>query len=114
MNEITLLVLVFPLLAGCSYRKQQFKSAFHFQQNLYGEFYRAGLLGNMSSLYLTDSATFRQYLGTYDDEQELIYARFSGDSIIVSQRRTDTLNQRERPTITTYSLKALKAQGNFE
>lgn len=114
MKKSTLLVFTVAFLVGCNYRKQQFKSAFIFQKNLYGEFYSAGILGNMSSLYLTDSATFRQHLGMYDEENELIYARFKGDSIVVSQRRTDSSNQKEAPTVTTYSLKALRTQGNFD
>jgi len=51
------------------------------QNNLYIEVYRAGLLGNLETEYLTDSVTFRVQLGTYDDESGFIYCKIKGDTI---------------------------------
>ena len=48
--------------------------------------------GDVDSRYLTDSVTFRKYLGTFDEEDGLIITRCNGDNITVEQlERTELL-----------------------
>ena len=46
--------------------------------------------GDVDSRYLTDSVTFRKYLGTFDEEDGMIITRCNGDQITVEQlQRTE-------------------------
>jgi hypothetical protein len=66
--------------------------------NLYREdycIYGMGALGSdLNSVYLTDSATFRVYIGTYDNEDEHIIPKCKDDIIIVKKNRQHQLNAR--------------------
>ena len=49
--------------------------------------YGGGALStDMDALYLTDSVNFRKYIGTYDEEDEMISVKCKGDSIIVEKK----------------------------
>jgi hypothetical protein len=84
--------------------------------NLYREdycVYGMGALGSdLNSVYLTDSANFRVYIGTYDNEDEHIIPKCKGDSILVKK----TANTSSMPDwnfekvleTKTYSFKKLK------
>ncbi|RZK29547.1 MAG: hypothetical protein EOO61_20545 [Hymenobacter sp.] len=114
MKKFFLYPISVVLLVMCSCQRREFKHGLRLEKNLYVEFYSAGLTGSLTSLYLTDSANFRLYAGTYDDENELLHIRRDRDSIIIVKRVTDTLNDRTRPNRNTYSLKALEAEHLFE
>jgi hypothetical protein len=105
------------LNCGCTYRKGEFRHAFPLQKKLYVENYSAGLIGNMTSQYLTDSVNFRVYLGTFDDEVAWIYLRCHSDSVIAKQRFTQQYlldNPALVPKTSVYSLLALKASKEFD
>lgn len=73
-----------------------------------------GAMGSdLISIYLTDSVNFSEYIGTYDDEEEMISTRCKGDSINIEK----TINTRSYPAINstkTYSLKLLKKAHHFD
>jgi hypothetical protein len=89
------------------------------QHNLYVEVYNSGIIGNLTSEYLTDSVNFRVYLGTFDDENGYIYCKQNGDKIYIEKRehgsgaspQWDTLKVVKRKT---FSLKELKKRHDFE
>ena len=53
---------------------------------LYVQVYSSGILGSLTSEYLTDSTHFRLYAGTFDDESGHISYNCVGDSIIIEKR----------------------------
>jgi len=55
------------------------------RDKLYIETFSAGLIGNLTAQYLTDSVNFRIYIGTFDDETEWFYYRFKGNNIYVEK-----------------------------
>ncbi len=80
------LFLIAPVLTiflcGCNRRHLD---ANEIRGKLYIETFSAGLAGNLSAQYLTDSVNFRIYIGTFDDETEWFYYRFDGDSVYVEK-----------------------------
>jgi len=89
----------------------------------YTVFAEGGAIGGVvKSDYLTDSADFRIYIGTYDDEHEKYFYELKGDSIHVEKIRfEEDLKSFDaskiKTTITenkTYSLKDLEKQKVFE
>jgi hypothetical protein len=113
-------LLLITLLLGCNSKtKRNYKYTFKREQNLYIEVYRAGLIGNLTSQYLTDSLTFRLYLGTFDDENARIYCKIDGDDVHVEQRE---FQKGAGPQLDTfkvvsekdYNLKELKEGHKFD
>jgi hypothetical protein len=103
--------------------------------NLYREYYRVFrgyMTTDANAVYLTDSASFRQYLGTYGEDGEHLTANCKGDSVLVTRTyRTNYVmgaNQLKDTTkipeiissiikieyLKSYSLKELKAQNRFD
>jgi|GEM_PF-3103760 len=90
--------------------------------------------GDVDSRYLTDSVTFRKYLGTFDEEDGLIITRCNGDNITVERLERTELpapagTQRSKISADTvghivmgfkikaraiYSLRRLKTDQEFE
>ena len=88
MKNIILLIILVSTVTYCHQRNEE-DLVYSFQlqnKKLYIENYRAGLIGNLTSQYITDSTNFRMYLGSFDDEKEFIYVRNSGDSVIVEEK----------------------------
>jgi hypothetical protein len=73
---------------------------------------------DLNSKYLTDSISFRKYLGVYDEGDEFINITCKGDSIIVEKNSTESIDPRfSKPKILekkSYSLKELKREHIFE
>jgi len=123
-NIILIFSIVFVL--GCGYDKRSKK--YHRFTNpicngsLYIEGYTVfgsgALGGNMMSDYLTDSANFRIYVGTYDDSPEKYFYTCKGDSIYIEKKRFEEdpkSPDASKGTITTvekkvYSLLTLKTK----
>lgn len=120
MKKYSLFFIILVALFGCNNRsKKNLISTFKKGDSLYIEDYRAGLIGNLTAQYLTDSVHFRVYLGTFDDENGYIYCKVNGDNIYVEQRehgkgsspQWDTLKVISRKTL---NIKDLKKQHKFE
>jgi len=73
---------VTAFLNGCNRRNLDTDEI---RNKLYIETFSAGLAGNLTAQYLTDSVNFRIYIGTFDDETEWFYYRFNGDSVYVEK-----------------------------
>jgi hypothetical protein len=121
MKKYTAYIMLVIALFSCmnSRSKKNLLSTVKKGNNLYIEDYRSGLIGNLTAQYLTDSANFRVYLGTYDDENGYIFCKIIGDSIHIEQRehgkglspKWDTMKVSAKAI---YSLKNLKRQHRFE
>ena len=68
--------------------------------------------------YLTDSSSFKLFLGKYDDTSEILTTNVRGDSVIIvkSTNEEQSLEWQSPKTLDkrTYSLKELKKQGKIE
>lgn len=91
--------------------------------NLYAEVYQVfgmGAMGSdLDSQYLTDSINFRVFLGTFDEEDEMIITRCKGDSIQIEKARRVShgvsMNKARIIIMSkTYSLTDLKSRHVFE
>jgi hypothetical protein len=90
--------------------------------NLYAEYYcvygNGYMTTDLNAEYLTDSLTFRKFLGVYDEGDEHINIICKGDSIIVEKTSTESIDLRfSRPRILekkSYSLKDLKKGHTFD
>ncbi|BAU53299.1 hypothetical protein [Mucilaginibacter gotjawali] len=88
-NYITIL-LILAIITCLKLRSTgNYKYALSEDRNLYIEVYRSGLTGNMASEYLTDSANFRVFLGTYNSKKASIQCKLSGDRITVEKKLND-------------------------
>ena len=88
--------------------------------NLYREYYRvyrSYLASDVNSVYLTDSAKFRLFLGLYDDE-EFIDCKCNGDTVIITKSiSTSNAPEWNFPKVVNkkvYSLKQLQTGQKFE
>jgi len=113
-----LIILIILTIIGTinSGSKGNYKYTFNEDHNLYVEVHRLGIIGNMTSEYLTDSTNFKIYLGTFDDENGYIYCKFNGDKINVEKKENAQGQQRGTLEVTerkTYSLKELKKLHNY-
>jgi hypothetical protein len=81
-TQLLLIAISTISLYGCNRRHVD---TYEIQNRLYIETFSAGLAGNLTAEYLTDSVKFRIYIGTFDDETEWFYYRFKGDSIYVEK-----------------------------
>lgn len=116
---IILLTASLPACKGDDKNKGRFKYTIAQDSNLYLQIYRTGLFATSTTAYLTDSATFSQKLGTYDDETGYINCKVKGDTII-SEAKEYLYDASQQPdtmktvAVKIYSLKALKLQHNFK
>jgi len=93
-----------------------YKYALNEDGRLFVEVYRSGLTGNLRSEYLTDSAKFRIYLGTYNDKKLSVRCQLQGDIITVEKRSNSSLLRADAPKIIErriYSLTDLKKRRDF-
>jgi len=100
-------------------KKSNFKYNFKREQNLHIEVFKGGVLGNLTSEYLTDSTNFRVYVGTFDDERGYYHYNIKGDKVYVEKREhslaTDCLQPRLKLTEQKlFSLKELKNKHQFD
>ncbi|MFD0766124.1 hypothetical protein ACFQZI_14770 [Mucilaginibacter lutimaris] len=121
MKKYGLLFIIIGTLFSCinSKSKRNYKYTLKRVNNLYIEVYKAGLIGNLTSQYLTDSTNFRVHLGTFDDENGYIYCKIDGDNIYIEKREHGQGSSPQFDTLkvvskTRYSLKDLKKKHLFE
>ena len=119
MKKVLLLLSVCLACSACSsYRnKEHLWSAFRLRTApaLTVQWYHVGALNNLTSAYLTDSTAFCRYLGTFDEESEIIAVLVNGDQIVVE--KSDNGRQATEPRAahqTVYSLRQLRLQHAFE
>ncbi len=66
------LLILFPLTA-CNFKsKRDYKYTIAKDNHLYIEIYRTSVLNSSVAAYLTDSLTFSEKLGEYEDEKSYI------------------------------------------
>src|ERR1700733_1427192 len=82
MALFPVITVVMIVLYGCN---RKHRDTYEIRHGLFIETFSAGLIGNLSAQYLTDSVNFRIYVGTYDDETESLYYTFKGDSVYVEK-----------------------------
>lgn len=91
MRRLFFYIFVIVLLFGCVDKrsKKEFNTSFKTCDSLYIELYRVygsgALGGDLLSAYLTDSTSFRKYLGTFDDADGGYYCECKGDLIVVGK-----------------------------
>ena len=72
-------------------------------------------MGNLTAAYLTDSATFRRYLGTFDDESQVIAVQVHGDRVVAEKSDKGRHPAEPRPVHqTVYSLRQLRHEQAFD
>lgn len=105
------------------WRQHRFKQSFTLKTDpsLHIELYRAGLIGNLTAMYVTDSASFRLYAGTYDDESEFIHVQAVGDWLTLTKMHDGTyavaMGLGTQPVVAkwvVYSLPHLRQAHSFE
>lgn len=105
------------------WRQHRFKQSFALKTapSLHVELYRAGLIGNMTAMYVTDSAAFRLYAGTYDDESEFIHVQAVGDQLTLTKMHDGSyavaMGRGDQPIVekrVVYSLQHLRQAHSFE
>src|ERR1022692_2187601 len=84
MRIFLLGLLTMSTLFSCNNDKERHTFSFKTDCNLYVEVYAVGLLRNMSSHYVTDSTSFRLYIGTFDDESGGYQYLCKGDRLIIN------------------------------
>ncbi|GAA3959498.1 hypothetical protein [Mucilaginibacter dorajii] len=119
MKKVLLALLSLFALCSCNHKsKRDYKYTIAKDNHLYIEIYRTGILNGAVEAYLTDSLTFSQNLGQYDDEKGYIDCTFKGDDVI-TQRKEYLYGASQQPdtmkitAAKTYSLNALKKLHNF-
>ncbi|MFC1226678.1 hypothetical protein ACFE6N_22935 [Pedobacter sp. BG31] len=119
MKIIVKILLASFVWLGCQKSKKKFHSSYKIGKGYHIESYNVGLMNNLLLEYLTDSSTFRIYLGTYDDENEIIHCKLKGDTIYVEKKGYKDGASKEFEQMTTkqiqiYSIKKLKSKNIFE
>lgn len=111
--------LTLSLLTACVNKrdKSDFRSSFKSCNNLTTELYRVygggAFGGDLLTAYLTDSTSFRMYLGLFDDADGY-FCECHGDTIVVKEMKTTESGYRKIAGTRSFSLKELKKQGKFE
>lgn len=119
MKRVSFYILVIALFIGCVDKrsKNEFEGSWRICDNLYIELYSVfssgALGGDLLSAYLTDSTSFRKYLGTFDDAKGGYHCECKGDSIIVNEVIRNQIRVKIRP-IESFSLSQLKKKREFE
>jgi len=81
---------------------------------LYAENFNVNPAG-VDAVYLTDSLSFRLYVGKYDNEHENFNFGCKGDSVIIKKLASiDTTGIMKVIETNVYNLKDLKTKGRFE
>ncbi len=101
-------------LFGCNRSKRSHNFTFKIKKGLYVEVYNVGLLGDLKSKYLTDSTTFRKYIGTFDDQRIGYSFDFTGDSIYVRKLNTEFGNEKKVVEVRVFNINELRKKRHFE
>lgn len=87
------------------------------KNGLFIETYNVGILGNLTSEYITDSSNFRIYSGTFDDENGIIWYNLEGDTLTIEVKEQDegyaTRNLKTK-TLRKFSLSKLKKEKIYQ
>jgi hypothetical protein len=122
--------ILFFILSGCRNSQKKYLRTIDICKNerklprnkLYVEVFSdlgVGLTGSdLTYDYLTDSSSFRLFMGKYDDSSEILTVDIKGDSIIsVKSTNEGQSPEWQSPKIIetkVYSLRELKKKGKFE
>jgi hypothetical protein len=118
--EFLILVLLFNFLQGCTadrskrHYKTTYKNGDHLFVEVFTIFGSGAFGGDRLSEYLTDSISFRKYVGTFDDNAEAISYKMVIDSIYIEKyslpgRNTNLVSEKQ-----TYNINSLKKENRFE
>jgi len=116
-------IIIVAILAIVGYinadKKSDFKYSVKREQNLHIEVYKAGVLGNLTSEYLTDSTNFRVYVGTFDDERGYYHYNIKGDKVYIEKREHSAGANCLQPSLKIteqklFSLQELKRKHRFD
>lgn len=114
-------LFLFACLAGAAYStyrgKEHPRMTFrvHNAPGLTVQLYSVGLLGNMTASYLTDSATFCRYLGTLDEESEIVAVRVYDDQVVMEKSDNGRHSSEPQPVHqTVYRLCQLQQEHAFD
>ncbi len=119
MRKLSLFIFSFVLFFACNsvnrYDKTDFIGTKKIEDNLYLETYctyRGGVYGgDTHTCYLTDSISFRKYLGYYFDHEQV--EAFPMNDTIIFVRKYDR-NTNVSIEKTEYNLFTLKKEGKFD
>lgn len=119
MKKLLLYIFIASSFIACKsvdkYDKNDLRGVRKIEEGLYMEIYRiysGGVYGgDIHSCYLTDSISFRMYLGFYDDHEQ-INAFPINDSIIFVRKYDRNTNKTLEKT--EYNLFTLKHERKFE
>lgn len=112
MKVIYVSLIFCLLLGGC--RKKFINTATVCNGKFFVEIFDINVFG-VYSHYLTDSTSFRIFIGKYDVEHEGFTYRCSGDSLIVARlEKIDTTGILKPVESTVFSIVKLKSEGKFE
>jgi len=110
------LVFVFSSCVDKQSRKE-YKRTVKVCDNLYVEMYTVfgsgALGGDLLSDWLTDSANFRNYIGTFDDAHGGITYKCNGDILFVTQLPDGQSSSSDTIEVRYYLLSKLKEQNNL-
>lgn len=112
--KISAFIVLFITVSGCNKSKSNYNFGFKIKEKLFVEVYNVGLLRSLTTHYLTDSSTFRLYIGTLNDEEQGYNYKCIGDSVFATQFFNDSANRKKRGTTTVFSLSKLKANNVFQ
>lgn len=115
------IILTFSLFLGCINDKSRksHKSSFKICDSLYTETFSAfgqgALGGDRLGKWLTDSTSFRIYLGAYDEVDGKIFIECKNDSVFVTQfpDNLDVNTDIKVPVTKTYQIEDLKKMNNL-
>jgi hypothetical protein len=90
--QLTLYALLFLLISGCAEKKYK-RTKKITDRKLYVEVFTANSWG-LNQEYLTDSLTFRMFVGTVDEEHDYYTYQCQGDSLYIKKILTGERNCR--------------------
>jgi hypothetical protein len=120
MRTNKILIIVLLVLMSCNNKKSKkdYRTTVPVCDKLYVEVYRVfgsgAFGGDLLSDYLTDSANFRVFIGTYDDYSENYAYKCNGMNIViqkVSHANNSDIRKLEK---VSFSLDSLKRQHLYE
>ena len=122
MKNYLLILLILTLIGAINIRnKRVYRYTLDREQNLVVEVYRAGSTGNLTSEYLTDSANFRVYLGTFNNTNDYHHYKVKGDRFMIEKLQHErnfgtnaNANRTVLPERKTLNLAELKHKHRFD
>ncbi len=118
MKNVCLLFLFCLILFSCdniNYSKDNHIKTFKLDDNLYKErynIYSGGAIGgDVCSVYLTDSISFRKYLGKEFDNEQINVFLINSKAVLIYKIDLHTYELLES---STYKISELQQEGKFE